>query len=614
MKMSHFKSWLKKISLFRLIIFGLVICSSYFLVILSKAYAQGKQGSQTVPEFIESFTTEIEILPDTSLKISEKILFKTQLEKHGIFRFIPLKIKSSSGVERFSIKNFSVQLVDGGSVPWTSQIENNNFVAKIGDPNRTFSGQQHYQLNYEISYAVDHYDSYDELYWDITGEDWNFPINQAVATISSPHAEIVDAKCFTGKFGSADSNCNIEFIDSSQVSVTSKQLLNPGENLTVVLKLEQPNQLTFPSWWQKNNINWLVILQLIGTVISGPIMGYLWWRKGRDTVSLSHVYLSAKTNEVIKKPLFWRRPVPFHYEPFTDLSPAQVELIRTETIPNRALAAEIIDLARKKALSIKVEQKKRLFSTKDEYSLIKNSKQPNLPDHQSFLVSAIFKKNNKVKLSELKGTFYQQFLEWKKKVEQSLKSGKYFTATPSKQKGIYFAVAGSLIVVSGAALFSVWETFLFWPIILIGLVLIFMISSTAALIFAWQMPAKTLAGWRISQLANGLKKTIERGKWREEIKEKNLFIEEVLPFAIGLGVVDKIAKDMKDLGIAAPEYLGSNTVVASNLINFTNDFSQQVNKNLAFNPSSSGSGSGSSGFSGGGFSGGGGGGGGGGSW
>jgi uncharacterized membrane protein len=88
----------------------------------------------------------------------------------------------------------------------------------------------------------------------------------------------------------------------------------------------------------------------------------------------------------------------------------------------------------------------------------------------------------------------------------------------------------------------------------------------------------------------------------------------VLPFAIGLGVVDKIANDMKDLGIAAPEYLGSNAVVGSTLVNFTNDFSQQVNKNLAFNPSSSGSGSGSSGFSGGGFSGGGGGGGGGGSW
>jgi uncharacterized membrane protein YgcG len=145
-----------------------------------------------------------------------------------------------------------------------------------------------------------------------------------------------------------------------------------------------------------------------------------------------------------------------------------------------------------------------------------------------------------------------------------------------------------------------------WPILLM------IASFVSSIVFIFLMPQKTAVGTNLSLQAKGLRETIRLGKWREEIKEKHLFIEEVLPFAISLGVIAKLTKDMAALNITPPKYMSGgfvgNTMAWSG---FVSDFSSSAASGLSYNPSSSSSGG--SGFSGG-SSGGGGGGGGGGSW
>jgi uncharacterized membrane protein len=106
-----------------------------------------------------------------------------------------------------------------------------------------------------------------------------------------------------------------------------------------------------------------------------------------------------------------------------------------------------------------------------------------------------------------------------------------------------------------------------------------------------------------------LKYFVGKGQWRYAIAEKHLFLEEILPLAISLGVVNKLSRDMQGLQLEPPKYMG-NLAYAD-----FGSFGTSVGRTLAFTPGSSGSGgwSGGSGFSGGG-SGGGFGGGGGGSW
>jgi uncharacterized membrane protein YgcG len=195
----------------------------------------------------------------------------------------------------------------------------------------------------------------------------------------------------------------------------------------------------------------------------------------------------------------------------------------------------------------------------------------------------------------------------KEMMNEKMKERKLFTSNPSYARGGWMVAA---VVIGGAVFAMTVSTMVFleaaWP------VMIFIVSSVAAIWFAWSMPQKTAIGTNLSLQVKGLRETILLGKWREEIKEKHLFIEEVIPFAISLGVIGKLAKDMAALNIDPPKYLaggfGNNSLAWSG---FVSDFSHSAASGLSYNPSSSSSGG--SGFSGG-SSGGGGGGGGGGSW
>jgi uncharacterized membrane protein len=82
-----------------------------------------------------------------------------------------------------------------------------------------------------------------------------------------------------------------------------------------------------------------------------------------------------------------------------------------------------------------------------------------------------------------------------------------------------------------------------------------------------------------------------------------LFLEEILPLAISLGVVNQLTRDMTGLNLPPPSYMGN--VAPSHF----GSFQSSMGSTLSSAPSSKGSG-----FGGGGSSGGGGGGGGGGGW
>ena len=125
------------------------------------------------------------------------------------------------------------------------------------------------------------------------------------------------------------------------------------------------------------------------------------------------------------------------------------------------------------------------------------------------------------------------------------------------------------------------------------------------------MPKRKAWGYSLFQQINGLKWYLGVSKWREEISEKHLFLEEILPLAIALRLVSKLAKDMEGLGIEPPSYLGG--ITTHHLYRDLNNLSTKTANTLSSpgNYSGKSSWSGGSGFSGrssgGGFGGGGGG-------
>lgn len=574
-------------------------------------------------ESITQFHSNITINQDTSVTIEEEINYTTTLNKHGIYRYVP-ETFTKNGL-KYSRSITDIAVTDQESQPIQYEIirEGPFLTLKIGDPNNTFTGNQTYLITYTMSQAIDRYENdttYHELYWDITGEGWKVPIASATATVTSPHATITELDCFSGAIGGDDGRCVSALnTEDNQADFFYPHTINYGDNMTIAVMLDPENELVFPTASATLIQTILKNLPLAAIPIPLLLIFGLWYYRGRDyAFKTSNVY-NLDPNQ--PQGLIWpslRAREPFVYAPIKELTPGQAGLLLNEKVDTRDLIAEILELARKKFMKIEsVTSKKFLgLGTNTDYRFTKlkeKDESSELPAVQKYLFVQLFKKKETILVSELKGTFYTHMAKASKKLEESTTD--FFSNKPSTARGIGFA---TFAAIWGVAFFLLAITFLsvniFWPLPLM------IIQLPLGIFLAYHFPQKTAVGHALWLQTRGLRKSINYGKWREKIKEKNLFIEEVLPFAVSLGVVDKLSKDMEKLKIQPPEYLDSSRGAGSanaaltmlNTQAFVSSFSSSVGSNLSYNPSSSSSGGGS-GFSGG-SSGGGGGGGGGGSW
>lgn len=577
-----------------------------FFIAPGKSLALAPKSPIPEIEVITQFSSEITINQDTSLSITEKIVYFTPVDKHGIYRYIPEKYHLNGLIATNRVSDISVKDNFGVEMPYQMSQENGNVTLKIGDPNATFVGSRIYVISYKVDKAIMRQNGFDELYWDITGEGWQFPIEIAKVTIHSPFAPVTESKCFTGVVGATATDC-LFGVGPDTIAFTTKPT-KYGENFTVALKLDQNNSLAFPSSIE-NIIETIKNNWFLGLIfLPGLLMFVTWYKKGRDWRFLSpNVFNLDPDQPQGLRPLFESINTPMVYEPLKDLTPGEAGAMLDEKVDNSDIVAEIIELARKKYLKIERVEKKGFLQFGHDYLFTKLKESEKLVGVQEYLFGRIFQSGESVTLSKLKGSFYTHMAKAKEMINKDLKDRKLFTGNPNNVRGIWFIAAILLIcLVFAISISDMGFLGAVWPF---G---IFFLSALAAVLFAWNMPQKTAVGTNLALQVKGLRETIRLGKWREEIKEKHLFIEEILPFAISLGVIGKLTKDMAGLNIEPPKYLAGGYIGSSHAWGgFVNDFSSSVSSGLSYNPSSSSRGG--SGFSGG-SSGGGGGGGGGGSW
>jgi len=582
----------------------LVFLSIFFFCIFSRP----SLALTSLPEQIDSFDSQITINQDTSLSIQERIVYQTTLDKHGIYRYLPIDYNRDGLKYQMRVDQISIKDEKGQDIPYSSIYDSKNLTLKIGDPDSTFTEEKTYLIEYRVQKALNAFETHDELYWDITGEGWQIPILKSSTQITSDFASIDQIDCFTGLLGGNDSLCQKKIVAKNQAEFSYDQQIDYGQNFTVVLALDKDNQLVFPSkfdnfmswlWY-----NWVVFLIPLPIVI----IFYWWWKKGRD-----FEFLSANVFELDPKKPFRQKALqlssrtPMVYAPLSDLTPGESGALLDEKVDSRDIVAEILELARKKFLRIELIEEKKLLGKSRDYQLTKlKPASDSLPEVQAYLFKELFDSGETVKISKLKGTFYLTMQKASEKLEASLMDKKIYTNKPSVVRAIGITLFILLISgVFGLVMMKLAPFQIYWPIPLL------ILQAPMGLLLAYNLPQKTAVGNNLWLQARGLKQSIKYGKWREEVKEKHLFIEEVLPFAVSLGVVDQLAKQMQELNLKPPEYLHATNMTTWSTAQFVGGFSNEVGSTLSYNPSSSSS-SGGSGF--GGSSGGGGGGGGGGSW
>ncbi|MDO4962736.1 MAG: DUF2207 domain-containing protein [bacterium] len=188
---------------------------------------------------IDKYDVNIKVNENNTFDITETITAYFNVPKHGIFRTIPLKNKvtrldGTTSTNRTQIKNVSVDN------EYTTSKENGNYILKIGSKNSTLTGEQTYVVKYTYNLGKDPIKNYDELYYNIIGNEWDTVIGNITFTIAMPK-EFDSSKLgfSSGRTGSTD-NSKIKYnISGNKITGSYNDILNIGEALTIRCELPE---------------------------------------------------------------------------------------------------------------------------------------------------------------------------------------------------------------------------------------------------------------------------------------------------------------------------------------------------------------------------------------
>jgi len=558
------------------------------LVLAAPAYAQDTGW------VIENFAVSMDVSPEAEILVDEKIEVDfNQLEKHGIYRTIPLQNTDNLGnlyKLRFSVRE--VTLDNQQKVPYSESYDGEGVTLKIGDADSTITGKHTYRIRYKIERGLRFFPNETELYWNVTGNEWPVPIESAEVTIAGP-GSILDSVCYLGPLGATDTFCDKDLFDKG-IRFSSKKEMLPGDGLTVAVRID-PSSITQPDQWQELkwffSDNWPYFIP----VMTMGVLLWLYWQEGRDR-QYKHLFDPTKGIEPV--PLIGHENIPRVYEPLKELLPAEAGTLIDEEVHMRDIASTLIDLAVKGYLTIKQTKDKTLFSQADYELTVKNDAISGLTDYEQDLLKSLFpvlKIGSSTSLSELKYSFADKLTKIKTAIYDRLTDKGLFVKQPEKVVQKY-RVIGILLAVGG-----MFGPTLAWKIALI-------VSGALFFMIAKAMPQKTGEGRKALLQTIGLKQFVALGAYREKIWEKANLFEEVLPYAIAFDLTHQWAAAFAQTAMTKPQwYEGTGSFNSMRFASSMEEFTRSTAVTLPATKSSSGSSGFSGGSSGGGFGGGGGG-------
>lgn len=616
---------------------------------------------------LNSYDINIIVNENNTLNITEKIGAYFNVDKHGIFRKIPLRntvtrLDGTISKKRAKISDISVD--DNYSL----YNENGYKVIKIGDADYTIRGQKNYTITYLYNLGKDTGKEYDELYFNLIGDEWDTSISNITFTITMPK-EFDESKLgfSSGKKGSTHSSNIIYNVNGNVVTGKLNRTLNSGEALTI--RLELPEGYFVGA---SNNFDLLMILSILLPIIFVIISYFIWKKFGKD-------------EQVIETVEFY---------PPQGFNSLEVGFLYKGKAENQDVTSLLVYLANKGYIKISEFEEKSLFSTSQEFKINKLREYDGNNVNEELFFNGLFKKKptislfgsntdtindnlNEVTSVDLYNNFYITMNKILTNINNKDNKYKIFEKKASSKTifivlmiivtfclitvppiiaygmpenlpfallfpGIGFSIMFSMlfgetqtIYVNGKPTHSSIGTKLFglvwggmfggmpWAFIVLPALLhdyiylvIYIIGLLCVLgliLCLKYLPKRTPYGNEMLGKLRGFKnflETAEKDKLEAMVMQEPSYFYNILPYTYVLGVSDKWIKKFETISLQAPSWYDSpNTFNVNSFGSFMNNTMTSAQKSMSSSPSSS-----SSGSSGGGFSGGGSGGGGGGSW
>ena len=289
-------------------------------------------------ETIYLFHSDIDIRTNGDIYVTENIIVNAEGKSinRGIYRDFPTTYTDARG--RSIQVGFEVLSVsrDGGPEAFHIEDRTNGKRLYIGQSNILLSpGEYDYQIVYLTTRQIGFFDDFDELYWNVTGNGWDFPVLEATARVTLPDTVTeFQLNGYTGVQGSTEQNLRFGQMGDNQFYFETSKPLDQREGLTIVVGwpkgiVMQPDAAQRRAWFIKDNLQ--TIISLGGAAILALYYWLIWTRVGRDPAP----------GIIVPR-----------YESPAGYSPASMRFVSNMGYDKKCFTTAIINLAVKGALQI----------------------------------------------------------------------------------------------------------------------------------------------------------------------------------------------------------------------------------------------------------------------
>ena len=547
-------------------------------------------------ERILNFHSEIRVMTSGMIEVTETIKVRAEGNriKRGIYRDFPTEYFDKLGNQHTVAFEPLAVLRNNRPEAFHTKPLRDGVRTYFGSADRYIEQGEHtYTFRYRASRMLGFFAEHDELYWNVTGFDWKFPIDKASATVmlefDAPLAGI-NHEAYTGPFGGQGRDYRSRLESSRTVFFEATRPLSPVNGLTIVVGwpkgfVAEPTTMDRFVWLLKDNRNFLAVF--IGYLLMLAYYVPVWRARGKD----------PEEGVIVTR-----------YEPPEGYSPASLRYIQQMYYDDKVMTAAVVNLAVKGYLEIeKRDDSHWLKKKKPEAAMM------DLAAGEKELLKELFKDGSTIELDDENHEVLGKARGAHRKSLKADYSKQYFRTNITLN-------IPAIIIVFISALIALNIGRGPGALVIIGIVL----SVLTIGFFAVIMRRPTMRGRKLLDEMLGFKDFLEIAE-KDELNLRNppqktpQLFEALLPFALALGVDQQwserfasvLARIRNPDGSAYQPGWYHGDWNSANLARTTSQLSGGLHSAIRSSVSPPGS---SSGGGGGGFSGGGGGGGGGGGW
>ena len=332
-------------------------------------------------ERILNFDSTIRVMRDGWIEVTEEITVRAEGNRirRGIYRDIPLEYFDRFN-NRYEVRIEPLLVRRNDASEAFHVVESNRHIrVYFGRSDRYIDrGVHRYVFRYRANRMLGFFDDHDELYWNVTGFDWEFPIDAASARVEfdfDVDASAVTHEAYTGPLGARGRDYTSRLEHDGSAEFESNSPLSSLNGLTIVVGWPK-GHVTEPTAWQRavwmvsDNRNLLVAFA--GLVLLFAYYVPVWRKHGRDPEP---------------------GPVVTRYEPPAGFSPASLRYIHQMYYDDTVMAAAIVNLAVKGYVEI--------LNDDDEHTLVRRdpgADAPPLAPGEQELYEVLFLKSPTMRL------------------------------------------------------------------------------------------------------------------------------------------------------------------------------------------------------------------------